>query len=121
MAFRDLEKYYIKTKSNYLNVLNMIAQFDKEHKEGVLEDKYFKKFKKNLDVLKDTYDMVCYFFMLWARPSEEEKKQVEEFDQAKESGDNSSFNYLGLRDPDKLLKEQDKLIDDIKKYLESKK
>ena len=45
MAFRDLESFYYKTKSNYTRVLKLIAEFDKEHKEGVLEDKYFNKFK----------------------------------------------------------------------------
>lgn len=121
MAFLDLEKYYRKTKSNYLRVLDLIAQFDKEHKEGVLEDKYFERFKKNLDTLKDTYDMVCYFFMLWAKPSEEEKVLIDQFDSQKESGSTDTFDYLSLRDPDELLKEQEELINDIKEYLESKK
>ena len=120
MAFSDLQNYYYKTKKNYTSVLKMIEQFDKEHKEGILEDKYFKRFKKNLDLLKNTYDMVCYFFMLWAKPTIEEQAQIDEFESKKESGDNSMYNYLKLRDPDKLLKEQEKLVNDIKEYIESK-
>lgn len=120
MAFRDLENYYRKTKSNYHRVLSHLEEFDKEHKEGVLEDKYFNKFKRNLDLLKQTYDIVCYFFMLWAKPSEEEKIQIEEHESEEESG-NISFDYMSLRDPDELLKEQESLINEIKKYLESKK
>lgn len=121
MAFCDLEKYYYKTKSNYTRVLKLMADFDREHKEGVLEDKYFKKFKKNFDLLKDTYDMVCYMFMLWAKPSEEEKAKIDEFESQKESGSTETFDYMSLRDPDEIIKEQEKLIKDIQEYLESKK
>lgn len=120
MAFRDLESFYYKTKSNYTRVLKLIAEFDKEHKEGVLEDKYFNKFKKNLDSLKEAYDMVCYFFMLWAKPTDEEKEMIDEYESKKESGDTSTFDYLSLRNPDELLKEQNDIIKDIEAYLESK-
>ena len=120
MAFRDLESFYYKTKSNYTRVLKLIAEFDKEHKEGVLEDKYFNKFKKNLDSLKEAYDMVCYFFMLWAKPTDEEKEMIDEYESKKESGDTSTFDYLSLRNPDELLKEQSDIIKDIEAYLESK-
>ena len=120
MAFRDLESFYYKTKSNYTRVLKLIAEFDKEHKEGVLEDKYFNKFKKNLDSLKEAYDMVCYFFMLWAKPTDEEKEMIDEYESKKESGDTTTFDYLSLRNPDELLKEQNDIIKDIEAYLESK-
>lgn len=120
MAFHDLESFYYKTKSNYTRVLKLIAEFDKEHKEGVLEDKYFNKFKKNLDSLKETYDMVCYFFMLWAKPTDEEKEMIDEYESKKESGDTTTFDYLSLRNPDELLKEQNDIIKDIEAYLESK-
>ena len=115
MAFRDLEKYYYKTKSNYLSTFKRLQDFDKAHKDGVIEDEQFNRFKRNLDKLKDTYDMVCCFFTLWARPSEEEKAKLDSL----ESGE--SYNYIGDRDADKLLAEQEELIKDINEYLESKK
>ena len=115
MAFKDLEKYYYKTKSNYFSILKHLEEFDKAHKDGVLEDEQFNRFKRNLDKLKDTYDMVCCFFTLWARPSVEEKEKLDSL----ESGE--SYNYIGERDADKILAEQEALINDIKEYLESKK
>lgn len=115
MAFKDLEKYYYKTKKNYLSTLKLLEEFDKEHKDGVIEDEYFNKFKKNLDRLKDTYDIVCCFFTLWYRPSPEEKTRLDSL----ESGE--TYNYIGDRDADKMLHEQEELINDIKEYLESSK
>ena len=114
MAFSDLLKYYNKTKTNYLSTLKLLDEFDKEHKQGVLEDEYFNKFKRHLDKLKDTYDMVCCFFTIWARPSAEEKQKLESLESGEE------YNYIGDRDADKLLAEQVELINEIKAYLESK-
>lgn len=112
MAFKDLENYYYKTKNNYLSALRLVEQFDKEHNEGIIQDKVFKRFKRNLDKLKDTYDMVCCFFTLWMKPTEEERLLDEE---------TKDFSYLLKRNPDKLLKDQEKLLNDIKNYLETNK
>lgn len=114
MAFKDLEKYYYKTKTNYLSTLKLLEEFDKEHKEGVLEDEYFNRFKRHLDKLKDTYDMVCCFFTIWAKPGPEEKDKLDSLESGEE------YNYIKDRDADKLLAEQTELITEIKNYLESK-
>lgn len=111
MAFADLEKYYFKTKKNYLSTLKLLEDFDKAHTEGVIEDEAFNNFKKQLDKLKDTYDMVCCFFTLWLRPTKEEKALVD---------NDKEYNYIKDRDPDAMLLEQEALINDIKKYIESK-
>ena len=39
MAFSDLQKYYETTRNSYLSVLKIFEEFDKGHKEGVVEDK----------------------------------------------------------------------------------
>ena len=120
MAFKDLQNYYFKTKANYFKALKHVEDFDKAHKEGVIEDEAFERFKRHIEKLKDTYDMVCCFFTIWAKPDEEEKKKSEEFDEMKESGSNEMYDYLRFRNPDQLLKEQDDIIKDIEEYLESK-
>lgn len=114
MAFKDLEKYYQKTKQNYFSVLKHLDEFDKAHKEGVLKDKKFKRFTEHLDTLRQTYEIVSCFFMIWAKPSEEEKIKLDSLK------DGEKYDYLKERDPDRLLKEQDDIIKDINKYLEKK-
>ena len=55
-------------------MLKMLEEFDKENKaKGVEEDESFLSLKKNVEVLRDRYETVAYFFMLWSKPTEEEK------------------------------------------------
>ena len=48
------------------------------------------------------------------------RKNIDEYESKKESGDTTTFDYLSLRNPDELLKEQSDIIKDIEAYLESK-
>ena len=63
MAFQDLQTYYEGIRNSYLRVLNMFKEFDKEHKEGVVEDKEFKKIKKEVEKITNNYEVISYFFM----------------------------------------------------------
>lgn len=117
MAFQDLQTYYEGLRNSYLRVLNMFKEFDKEHKEGVVEDKEFKKIKKEVEKITNNYEVISYFFILWSRPTQEEKELIDEW----EKEHKETYEYLSKRVPDKVIKENNKIIKDITKYLGSKK
>lgn len=113
MAFKDLENYYASLKASYFSVLEQCNEFDKHCGEGVTENKMFKKFKKDVAVIRDRYETLMYFFMLWSKPDAEEKKECELW----EKEHKTQLNYLSKRSADKILKENSKLLDDINNYI----
>lgn len=115
MAFKDIEKQYQSIKTAYFSALGKCQEFDKEHNDGVLEDDLYFKFKNNLTKLKENYGVYAYFFMLWSRPSEEEKEAREKWE--KDNG--KEYDYISKRNGDELLKENDSLVKEISAYIDS--
>ena len=116
MAFSELQKYYESTRNSYLSLLKMLEEFDKGHKEGVVEDKEFKKAKKEVEKVRNSYEVISYFFLLWSKPTPEEKELLDEW----EKENKETFDYLSKRVADKTIRENKKLINDIRKYIGSK-
>lgn len=115
MAFKDIEKQYQSIKTAYYSALGKCQEFDKEHNEGVLEDDLYFKFKNNLTKLKDNYSVYAYFFMLWSRPSGEEKEAREKWE--KDNG--KEYDYISKRNGDELLKENNNLVKEVSAYIDS--
>lgn len=137
MAFCDLEKYYSALKNNYFSMLHILEQYDEGRKTGAVTDKEFKKFKKRVDKIKESYETMAYFFMLWSKPTKTESKGAttianKALKEEKAKGTvftkeeaalwkaqyQHSFNYLQKRDPDKMIKRNKKLLQEIKAYVE---
>lgn len=116
MAFKDLEVYYDRTKHAYFSALNLCQEYDKEHKEGIVEDKDFRKFKKEISLLKDRYENLSYFFLYWSKPSDEEQKACKDWKKEHKE----ELNYLKKRDADTILKNNSKIVEDIEKFIKEK-
>lgn len=134
MAFSDLEKQYQNIKANYFNLINYLEEFDKQRSAGILEDKKFKAFKKRVEKVKNSYETLAYFFMLWAKPDNDEIAEINNAadiaydslaDKDKIDEDTwkaqykSSYNYLSKRDPEKIFKKDSRILNEIKDYVEN--
>ena len=70
-----------------------------------------------IDKITQQYESLAYFFMLWSKPTEHEKDVSKNW----EDKHKSIYNYLKRRHPDKYIKDNEYIIEEIEKFLESRK
>lgn len=115
MAFKDLSNYYLNFQKSYFKLLSLLEDYDARHKEGTVTDKEFKQFEKKVQKFKAPYETLAYFFTLWSRPDEKEKRKLAKW----EKKHKKTYDYLAKRvGPDKIIKQNEKLFTELNAYIE---
>lgn len=116
MAFKDVEDLYFTYRSQYNELIAFLQEYDKDHHEGIEEDEGFKIMKAQVEEIRANLDPISYFITLWKMPDKADKEACEAWKKEHET----EYNYILERNKraDDILKENQRLIDDVKKFVE---
>ena len=123
MARRHVVEYFLEQQALYVDMINMLQQYNVAYEEGFLNDEQLEAMKKEINICKDNYEFLAYIMMLLNKPNRK-SKQESDFQKSlyervkgrsREAVLDESKNALAnreeiLKDADERMKESQKWV-----------
>jgi len=113
MALRHVKKYFSQIASQYYQMTKMIEGFEKELKEGKVEESQVQTARNMIYPLKNNYDRMAYIIYLLNLPNDPKSRKNNEKDQLRLK------NYFARvkADGDSIDFENKDVLENLKKFL----
>lgn len=74
MARRDVLIYFKQVENQYLEMLDDVKDYDKDHANGELSDEKYNELMAQIDIVKVNYERIAYLIFLLNAPARDGKK-----------------------------------------------
>lgn len=74
MARRDVLIYFKQVENQYLEMLEDVKDYDKDHANGELSDEKYNELMAQIDIVKVNYERIAYIIFLLNAPARDTKK-----------------------------------------------
>lgn len=115
MSMVDVKEYYVEVKDQFLEMYNLMDEYNLAYKEGRISKEQLDDIKDSIQLLKENYERVSYIMFLFNKPKSQKNRKKSHEENAFYEG---RFNYIGA-DKKTIINENTYVLNDIKKYLES--
>ena len=76
MARRDVLIYFKQVENQYLEMLEDVKDYDKDHANGELSDEKYNELMAQIDIVKVNYERIAYIVFLLNAPARDSKKDT---------------------------------------------
>ena len=111
MARRDVLIYFKQVENQYLEMLEDVKDYEKDHAAGYISDEKYDELMAQIDIVKANYERIAYIIFLLNAPARDSKKTKYERQNKK------LFNGLANSSLDKVLDENADALKKIKELL----
>lgn len=113
MALRHVKKYFSQIATQYFQMAKMLEGFEKELKEGKIEESQVQTARAMIQPLKTNYDRMAYVIYLLNLPNDPRSRKNNEKDQVRLK------NYFSRvkADQDGIEFEDKDVLENLKKFL----
>lgn len=115
MARRDVINYYIEQQSVYFEMRDNVKELDKALKDHVIEQDRFDAAQKEIETIKDNYEILSYIVLLLNKPKD--KSDGVKYEKA----NHDLYNSLKGNSREALLDESKDALSDLKKLIKEEK
>lgn len=77
MARRHVVEYFLEQQALYVEMIDMLQQYNTAYEEGYLSDEQLEAMKKEINVCKDNYEFLAYIMMLLNKPNRTTREETE--------------------------------------------
>lgn len=111
MSKRDVDEYYQKVCSDYVEMLNTLTDMEEAFKQNMVSENQLEQVKQMVIPLRNNYMTLSWIMYLLNKPSRKEKAQMFDRQMAKFKSDKDVS-----RDKEHILKEDKEVIQNLKNF-----